>query len=216
MSGTLPEIKGETVGATQSVSPGCDWSAEHVSQTGNLHAERSTHRRLDRRTVVKIQGKVVKQRKRNALYRFVVSKTDKDKIAAWKQDFIRVLHVFNVRAIRSVGHSFANLTTPFQTELAIDTNMTVTDTKTIVTDTKTIATDTKTIATDTKTVVTDTQTMVADMHRNMLTEREGSSGKNHSVGTTCSIHPQRNAYHPLESNQVSDTEHYGVRSLTFL
>jgi hypothetical protein len=116
--------------------------------------------------VVKIQGKVVKQGKRNALHRFVLSKTDKDKIAGWKQDFIRVLHVFNVRSIGSVRHSFANLTAPFQTELAIDTNMTVTDTKTI--------------AIDTKTVVTDTQTML----RNMLTEREGDSGKNHSVGST--------------------------------
>jgi hypothetical protein len=130
-----------------------------VSQTGNLYAERRTHRRLDRRTVVKIQGKVVKQRKRNALYRFVVSKTDKDKIAGWKEDFIRILHVFNVRSIGFVVHSFTNLSAPFQTELAIDTNMTVTDTKTIV---------------------TDTQTMI----RNMLTEREGDSGKNHSVGTT--------------------------------
>jgi hypothetical protein len=116
-----------------------------------------------------IQGKVVKQGKRNALYRFVLSKTDNDKIAAWKQDLMRVLHVFNVRAIGSVGHSYANLAAPFQTELAIDTNMTVTDTKTVVT--------------DTKTVVTDTNTMVAGMYRNMVTEREGASGKKHSVGT---------------------------------
>jgi hypothetical protein len=180
MSDTLPEIEGETGRATKQVCPGCDWRAKHVSQTGNLHAERSTHRRLDHRTVTKIQRKVVKQRKRNAFYRFFVSKTDKDKIAGWKQDFIRILQVFNVRSIGSVGHSFANLAAPFQTELAIDTNMAVTDTKTIVTDTKTIATDTKTIAMDTNTVVTDTQTML----RNVLKEREGASGKNHSVGTT--------------------------------
>jgi hypothetical protein len=191
MSGTLPKTEGETIGSTQPVCLGRDWSVEHVSRTGNPHAERSTHRRPDRRTLVKIQGKVVKRRKRNALYRFVLSKTDKDMIAGWKEDFIRILHVFNVRSIGFVVHSFANLAAPFQTELAIDTNMTVTDTKTIVTDaktivtdTKTIVTDTKTIATDTKTVVTDTQTMVADIHRNMLTEREGASGKNNSVGTT--------------------------------
>jgi hypothetical protein len=84
-----------------------------VSRTGYLHAERPTHRRLYPRTVVKIQGKVVKQRKRNVLYRFVLSKTDKDKIAGWKQDFIRILHVFNVRSIGSVGHSFAILAAPF-------------------------------------------------------------------------------------------------------
>jgi hypothetical protein len=114
--------------------------------------------------VAKIQGKAVKQGKRNALHRFVLSKTDKDKIAGWKQDFTRVLHVFNVGAFGSVGHSCANSAAPFQTELAIDTNMTVTDTKT---------------------VVTDTNTMVAGMYRNMVTEREGTSGQNHSVGTIC-------------------------------
>jgi hypothetical protein len=114
--------------------------------------------------MAKIQGKVVKQGKRNALYRFVLSKTDKDKIAGWKQDFMRILQVFNVGAIGSVGHSYANSAVPFQTELAIDTNMTVTDTKT---------------------VVTDTNTMVADIHRNLLTEREGASGQDRSVGTIC-------------------------------
>jgi hypothetical protein len=98
--------------------------------------------------MVKIQGKVVKQGKRNALHRFVLSNTDKDKIAGWKQDFMRVLHVFNVRAISFFWHSSANLAASFQTELAIDTN-----------------------------------TMVADMHRNMVTEREGASGKNNSVST---------------------------------
>jgi hypothetical protein len=107
--------------------------------------------------VAKIQEKVVKQGKRNALHRFVLSKTDKDKIAAWKQDFMRVLHVFNVRSMGFVGHSFANSAAPFQTELAIDTNITV----------------------------TDTNTMVADLHRNLLTEREGASGQNRSVGTIC-------------------------------
>jgi hypothetical protein len=112
MSDTLPEIEGETVRGTQPVCPGCDWSADYVSQTGNPHAERSTYRWLDRRTVVKIQGKVVKRGKQNALYRFVLSKTDKDKVAAWKQDFIRVLYVFNVRLVGFVGHSFANLTAP--------------------------------------------------------------------------------------------------------
>jgi hypothetical protein len=133
--------------------------------------------------VIKIQGKVVKQGKRNAFHRFVVSKTDKDKIAAWKQDFIRILHVFNVRSVSFVVHSFANLAAPFQTELAIDTNMTVTDTKTI-------ATDTNTMVMDTKTVVTDTQAML----RNMLTEQEGASGKNHSVGTT--VYPSTTEYLP--------------------
>jgi hypothetical protein len=107
--------------------------------------------------MAKIQGMVIKQGKRNALYRFVPFKTDKDKIAAWKQDFMRILHVFNVRTIRSVGRSFSNSAAPVQTELAIDTNMTV----------------------------ADTNTMVADIHQNLLTERGGASGQNRSVSTIC-------------------------------
>jgi hypothetical protein len=138
-----------------------------VSQTDNTHAERSTHRRLDRRTVSRIQGKVAKQNKRNALHRFVLSKTDKDKVAAWKQDFVRVLRVFNVRTTDSLGHSSANSIASFQTELAIDTNM----------------------------AVSNTQAMVADIHQNMLTEREGASGKNRSVGKTC--YPLTTEYLPF-------------------
>jgi hypothetical protein len=107
--------------------------------------------------VVKIQGKVVKQGKRNALHRFVLSKTDKDKIADWRQDFMRILQVFNVGAIGSVGHSYTNSAAPLQTELAVDTNLTV----------------------------TDTNTMVAGMYRNMVTEREGASGKNNLVSPIC-------------------------------
>ena len=60
---------------------------------------------LDRRTLAKIQGNVVKQGKHNVFYRFVLSKSDKDKIAAWKQDLVRILHVFNVRSIGSVRNS---------------------------------------------------------------------------------------------------------------
>jgi hypothetical protein len=49
--------------------------------------------------VAEMQRKVVKQSKRNAVVRFILAKGDKDKIAAWKQDLVRVLHVFKVRSI---------------------------------------------------------------------------------------------------------------------
>jgi hypothetical protein len=39
MSDTLQEIEGETVRSTQPVCPGCDWSADHVSQTCAPHGE---------------------------------------------------------------------------------------------------------------------------------------------------------------------------------
>jgi hypothetical protein len=48
--------------------------------------------------------KVVKEGKRNPISRFFRSKGDKDKIAVWRYDLVRVLHVFNVRSIGSVGH----------------------------------------------------------------------------------------------------------------
>jgi hypothetical protein len=33
--------------------------------------------------------------------RFILAKDDKDKIAGWKQDLVRILQVFNVRSIGS-------------------------------------------------------------------------------------------------------------------
>ena len=60
---------------------------------------------LDHRTLTEIQRKVNKQGKRNVVSRFVHSKGDKDNITAWKQELLRVLNIFNVRLIASVGHS---------------------------------------------------------------------------------------------------------------
>jgi hypothetical protein len=89
-----------------------------VSQTGYPHAKRFIHRRHDRRTVVEIQKKVVKQGKRNAVSRFVNYKNDKDKIAAWKRGLDRIRHTFIVCSI--VLLDVRELNTPFQTELVID------------------------------------------------------------------------------------------------
>ena len=54
---------------------------------------------MNLRTLSGIQRKVVKQGKRNAMYRSILAKGDKEKIATWKQDLVRVLHVFNVCSI---------------------------------------------------------------------------------------------------------------------
>ena len=54
------------------------------------------------RTLTEIHRNVVKQGKRNAVSRFIRAKSDKDKVTAWKQDLVRVLHVFNVRFFGSV------------------------------------------------------------------------------------------------------------------
>ena len=52
------------------------------------------------------------------------ARNDKDAIAAWKSDLGRILQVFNVR---SVIFSRPSLTVPFQTELALNTHVTVSE-----------------------------------------------------------------------------------------
>jgi len=52
------------------------------------------------------------------------AKNDKEVIAAWRLDLNRVLHVFNVR---SAGSVLLPLTSPLQTELAINTHAMVVD-----------------------------------------------------------------------------------------
>ena len=43
-----------------------------------------------------IQERVTKQGERNTISQHLHAKNDKEKIAAWKSDFARILHVFNV------------------------------------------------------------------------------------------------------------------------
>ena len=49
--------------------------------------------------MAEIQRKVIKLGKRNVASRVFHAKVDRDKIAAWRYDLVRVLHVFNVRLI---------------------------------------------------------------------------------------------------------------------
>ena len=49
--------------------------------------------------MAEIQGNVSKQDKRNVISRHFHAKNDKERIAAWKLDLNRILHVFNVRSI---------------------------------------------------------------------------------------------------------------------
>jgi hypothetical protein len=105
MPKALPEVEGQTIRWTQPVRPGCDRRFDYVSFTISAHGEPPTYQLLNRRTLVGIQKRVTKQGKRNAVLRFILAKDDKDRIAAWKQDLLRVLQVFNVRSIGSPGNS---------------------------------------------------------------------------------------------------------------
>ena len=73
--------------------------------------------------MAQIQEKVIKRSGRNALSRAFHAKNDKETIATWRSDLNRILHVFNVRP---VVFTLASLITPFQTELAMNTHVTVT------------------------------------------------------------------------------------------
>ena len=55
------------------------------------------------RSVVEMRRNVSKQGKRSVVLRFILAKGDRDKIVAWNQDLVRILHVFNVRSNGFVG-----------------------------------------------------------------------------------------------------------------
>jgi len=54
--------------------------------------------------VAEIQENIIEQRKRNAISQHPHThiKNDRERIAAWKLDLVRILQVFNVRSIPSV------------------------------------------------------------------------------------------------------------------
>jgi len=78
-----------------------------------------SHYALDLRTMAGIQGRIVDKRKRGLVSRLANAKNDKEIIAAWKLDLIRILQVFNVRSAGSVR---LPLIVSFQTELALNTH----------------------------------------------------------------------------------------------
>ena len=111
--------------------------------------------------MTEIQQGIVKQGKRGVISRHFHAKNDKDKIAAWRSDLNRILGIFNVRLIASV---WPLLTVHLQTELAINTNVTVSDTRSMV---------------------SDTRNMVSGIHRTIVNGQEGGGGGNRSVSDTC-------------------------------
>ena len=112
----------------------------------------------DNRAVAAIQRRVVKQSKRNVISRHLHAKNDKDKIAAWRLDLNRILHVFNVRSIALWGDCSA-LTLYSQTELLMNTHA---------------------VVSGLEHNVTNTHTMVHDIHRTIV-GGQGGNGNNESL-----------------------------------
>ena len=129
-------------------------------------ALKCTHRSVNRRTVAGIQNNVIKQGQRSVVSRVFHSKTDKDAIAAWRQDLNRILQIFTVRSINPTWQSLIH---HLQVELLMSTHLTVADTHLTVQ--------------DTHSTVADTHLMVADIHRNVLATQAGPDGQNPPVST---------------------------------
>ena len=136
-------------------------------------AGQCTHRSVNRRTVAGIQNNVIKRGQRSVVSRVFHSKTDKDAIAAWRQDLNRILQVFTVRPINRIWQS---LIPRLQAELLMNTHLTVADTHSAVK-------DTHSTVKDTHLTVVDTHSMVADLHRNVLAVQASSDGQNLPVST---------------------------------
>ena len=136
--------------------------------------------------MAEIQGKIIKQGKRNVISQHLHAKNDKDKITAWRLDLDRVLQVFNVCPTVTVRRL---LTPDSQTELAINTNVTVTEIHAIVSGLERNA--------------TSTHVMVSNIHRTMV---EGQGG-NVLVSDTFSIYHRITIHCGIDSNQVSDSNH---------
>ena len=81
--------------------------------------------------MTEIERNVIEQGKRNVVSRHFHAKNDKEQIAGWRSDLVRILQIFNVRSIISTQPL---LTLHSQTELAINTHVAVSDTHVLVSD----------------------------------------------------------------------------------
>jgi len=101
-----------------------DWEINNVGSISDAYRVSFTHCDLDRRTVAEIQGRIIGKRERGLLSRLAHAKNDKEIIAAWRLDLIRILQVFNVRSAGSVR---LPLIASFQTELTLSAHTMVSD-----------------------------------------------------------------------------------------
>jgi hypothetical protein len=141
--------------------------------------------------VAEIQRKIIKQGKRNAASRLVHAKNDKDTIATWRSDLARILLVFNVS---SVVFGWPLLTIHSQTELAINTHVTVSDirhnvvnTHTIVSDVHHDVMDTHALVSNVRSDVLNTHTIVSDVQHDVANTHSIVSDVHHGVVNTHAI-----------------------------
>ena len=109
--------------------------------------------------MAQIQKSAVEPDNRNLLSRIFNTKSDKDRVAAWRSDLDRILHIFEVRL--TVYSLPALFTVHHQTELALHTHIAVSD-----------------ICED----VANARELIADVHRAVVKGQEGAGISNQVVG----------------------------------
>lgn len=72
--------------------------------------------------MAEIRGNIIERGKRHWVSGILNARGDRNAIAAWREELVMVLDVFNVRLFGSAWHS---LTAPFQTELILNTYVAV-------------------------------------------------------------------------------------------
>lgn len=154
------------------------------------------------RTTDEIQRHIISRDKRNPISRRYHARDDKEAITAWKLEFNRVFHVFNVRFVTLARRS---LTSRFQTELGINTHPTTSDTHRDATNKHSIISDvhdspntevtvpdihrdrvsnTSPIVSNIQSGIANTRTIVSNVHLNRLKGRGGVDGQSQVVSTT--------------------------------
>jgi len=124
--------------------------------------------------VAEIQRRVTNQGGRNLASRLLHAKNDKETITAWNSDLNRILHVFNVSLVTPV---WLSLTAHSQTELTMNTYVTVSDVHR---------------------GIVNTHTMVSDIHHNMFKCQEGTDDQRRLVSNVCiRFHHQMDKRPPL-------------------
>ena len=146
------------------------------------------------RMVADIQEGVTKQSQCGRASRFLHAKSDKEKIASWKAELNKILHVFQVRFVASPP---TLLIARFQTELAINTHVVLSDTK------NTVA-DTHDAVIDTRNTVNNTHNIVSDIHRAVTKSQEGSNAGDRPVSAhrASFIVEHPTDHHCLDSDKV--------------
>ena len=108
MPSPQPGIKREEFGQTPPISAGCHRTIHQVSYIWNSYTERLPYLWSNRRAMAVMRSKIIKQGKRSAVSRFLHRKVDKDQVAAWKQDLLRILHIFSVCSVDRFWHSLTS------------------------------------------------------------------------------------------------------------